>query len=76
MKRLFVFSLTVFFLFSYASHILAQTYFDDSDPLKIVMGNSSAYELALDKENGAILYLTDKAADAHISEGSYNGNLW
>ena len=76
MKRLFVFFLTAFFLFSYAAHLLAQTYFDDSDPLKIVMGNSSAYELALDKENGAILYLTDKAADAHISEGSYNGNLW
>ncbi len=76
MKRIFIFPLTIFILFFCTAHLLAQTYFDDSDPLKIVLGNSTDYELALSKENGALLYLTDKTAGAQVSKGSYNGNLW
>ncbi|GEM_PF-3159504 len=76
MKRLFFFLLTIFFLSANATLLFAQTYFDDSDSLKIVMGNSTAYELALSKKNGAILYLTDKTANVRLSEGSYGDNLW
>jgi uncharacterized protein (TIGR03437 family) len=54
---------------------LSATYFDDSAPDRVLLGNAY-YELALSKVNGAILQLTDKSTAAPLMLGSRSGCLW
>jgi len=50
-------------------------YFDDTGAEFMRLGNNF-YEVALRKDNGGIVYITDKAAGGQLSQGSLNGCLW
>jgi hypothetical protein len=58
--------------------LIAQTagpYFDDSAADHVLVGNTY-YELALSKQNGAVLGLIDKSTGAALTLGSRSGCLW
>lgn len=55
--------------------LAAGVYFDDTGPEFMRLGNSF-YEVAFRKDNGGIVYITDKAAGGQLSQGSLNGCLW
>ena len=50
-------------------------YFEDADPTLLILGNG-AYEVGLQKSNGAITYISDKTTGQRVSEGSRYGCLW
>lgn len=50
-------------------------YFDESNANIMLLGNDY-YEVGLDKSNGAITYIVDKATGGRVTEGSRNGCLW
>lgn len=51
------------------------TYFDDSDPTVLRLGNAAA-ELTFDKENGAILALVDRSNGETLVRSVEGANLW
>src|SRR5258708_5701828 len=58
--------------------LIAQTTghcFDDTHTDRVFVGNAY-YELALSKQNGAVLGLSDKSTGASLTEGSRSGCLW
>jgi hypothetical protein len=55
----------------------AQVYFDDSSPDTIFLGNSSFYEIGINKSYGGILFIKNSATGENISLGSPFGvMLW
>ncbi len=48
----------------------------DASGTDLIKLSNPYYELGLSKNNGAIVYITDKATGQHITDGDRDGNLW
>ena len=60
----------------FASISGAQSYFNDSDPVTMILGDSTYYEIGLRKLNGSITYIIDKTSGDTVCLGSSDHGLW
>ena len=70
---LFMLALLVLLLMSFTRASASATYTLENGMIKLT---SSAYEVALNADSGAINYILDKSSGENISDGSAGGSLW